>query len=108
MVGTNPASGSATTTIPTEILPLKVVMANGVVQKIITAHSFSAKTLLLILSGSTFLYLGDPSACCIYGFHGSYNAADGVGTYAVSDWIAPTRAGACPQVRCLCWGLVRS
>jgi hypothetical protein len=180
MVGTNPASGSATTTIPTEILPLKVVMANGVVlngsqlagdlkaspilskavftsgktqladamqraefwkivsksapnwhvllaapkvlrtvtikvpaadgtgftshgipyaniedlwwtaklQKIITAHSFSAKTLPLILSGSTFLYLGDPSACCIYGFHGSYNATDGVGTYAFSDWIA--------------------
>ena len=31
MVGTNPAAGSATTTVPTEILPLKVVMANGVV-----------------------------------------------------------------------------
>lgn len=30
MVGTNPASGSATTTIPTEIVPLKVVMANGI------------------------------------------------------------------------------
>src|SRR5262250_906828 len=30
MVGTNPAGGSKTTTVPTEILPLKVVMANGV------------------------------------------------------------------------------
>ena len=30
MVGTNPAGGSKTTTIPTEILPLKVVMSNGI------------------------------------------------------------------------------
>src|SRR6266576_4150828 len=30
MVGTNPAAGSKTTTIPTEILPLKVVMSNGI------------------------------------------------------------------------------
>src|ERR1700751_5936988 len=30
MVGTNPAGGSKTTTVPTEILPLKVVMSNGV------------------------------------------------------------------------------
>lgn len=30
MAGTNPAKGSKTTTVPTEILPLKVVMANGI------------------------------------------------------------------------------
>src|SRR5690242_5653860 len=30
MVSTNPAGGSKTTTVPTEILPLKVVMSNGV------------------------------------------------------------------------------
>lgn len=30
MVGTNPGNGSKTTTVPTEILPLKVVMANGI------------------------------------------------------------------------------
>jgi hypothetical protein len=31
MVGTNPANGSATTTVPTQILPIKVMMADGVV-----------------------------------------------------------------------------
>ena len=30
MVGTNPAAGSVTTTVPTEILPLKVVASNGI------------------------------------------------------------------------------
>ena len=30
MAGTDPAAGSKTTTIPTEILPLKVVMSNGI------------------------------------------------------------------------------
>src|SRR5881392_285364 len=160
MVGTNPAGGSKTTTIPTVILPLKVVMSDGItvtgsasklkaspifsnaaftsgttqlgdamqrsgfwktiqasspnwhlllgtpkvlptvtinvpaadgtgltfngipyanilyswwtskLQSIITAHNFSATTLPLILSGSTFLYIGNTSNCCVYGYHG--------------------------------------
>ena len=178
MVGTNPAAGSKTTTIPTEILPVKVVMSNGItvtgsasklkaspifsnaaftsgstqlgdamlrsalwstvsasapkwhlllgapkvlptvtvkvpatdgtgftfngipyanilyswwtkkLQGIITAHNFSATTLPLILSGSTFLYIGSTSDCCVYGYHGSYNSASGHNTYAFSNWIA--------------------
>jgi len=40
MVGTNPAAGSATTTVPTEILPIKVVMANGIV---LSASTLPAK-----------------------------------------------------------------
>ena len=178
MVGTNPAAGSKTTTIPTEILPLKVVMSNGItvtgsasklkaspifskaaftsgttqfgdamqrsgfwstvsasapnwhlllgtpkvlptvtikvpaadgtgftfngipyvnilyswwttkLGSIITAQNFSATTLPLILSGSTFLYIGNTSNCCIYGYHGSYNSASGLNTYAFSNWIA--------------------
>jgi hypothetical protein len=181
MVGTNPAAGSKTTTVPTVILPLKVVMADGVVlngsplagdlmaspifskaaftsgttqladamtraefwttvsgsapnyhlllgapkvrpvvtikvpaadgtgelsngipfaeisynwwttrlQNIITAHSFSAKTLPLVISGSTFLYTNNtPSDCCVYGYHGSYNSASGANTYAYANWIA--------------------
>jgi hypothetical protein len=182
MVGTNPASGSATTTIPTEILPLKVVMADGIVldgstlagdleaspilsnaaftsgktqladamqraefwstvstsapnyhvllgapkvlpvvtikvpaadgtgetshlgipfanikygwwtsklQHIITAHAFSADTLPLIISGSTFLYLNNnPSDCCVYGYHGTYGSTSGPNTYAFGNWIA--------------------
>jgi hypothetical protein len=176
MVGTNPAAGSKTTTIPTEILPLKVVMSNGItvtgsasklqaspifsnaafssgttqlgdamlrsgfwstvsasapnwhlllgkptvlptvtikvpaadgtgftsggipyvnilyswwakkLQGIITAHNFSATTLPLIISGTTFLYNGNPSNCCVYGYHGSYNS--GHNTYAFANWIA--------------------
>jgi len=177
MVGTSPANGSKTTTVPTEILPLKVVMANGVtvtgsaaklkaspvlskaaftsgttqladammrsefwttvsasapnwhlllaapkvlptvtikvpsadgtgltfkgipyaninynwwsskLQNIITAHSFSAATLPLIISGSTFLYLNNnPSDCCVYGYHGNYGS--GANTYAFANWLA--------------------
>jgi hypothetical protein len=179
MVGTNPASGSKTTTVPTEILPLNVDMADGVVvsgakltgafkaspifskapftsgktqlgdamlraefwktvsksarnyhvllgapkvlpavtikvpsadgtgltfngipyaninynwwapklDSIITGHHFSAKTLPLILSGSTFLYLNNnPSDCCVYGYHGSYGS--GANTYAFANWLA--------------------
>jgi hypothetical protein len=179
MVGTNPASGSKTTTVPTEILPLKVVMSNGTtvtgsaanlkaspifknaaftsgttqladammraefwttvsasapnwhvklgtpkvlstvtikvpaadgtgftyngipyanisynwwkteLKNIITGHSFSATTLPLIISGSTFLYLNNkPSDCCVYGYHGSYTSASGANTYAFANWIA--------------------
>jgi hypothetical protein len=178
MVGTNPAAGSKTTTVPTEILPLKVVMADGItvtgsarklkaspifsnaaftsgttqlgdamlrsafwstvsstspnwhlllgtptvlptvtisvpaadgtgftfngipyanilyswwaseLQGIITAHNFSATTLPLIVSGSTFLYIGSPSDCCIYGYHGDYTSTSGTNTYAFSNWIA--------------------
>ncbi len=178
MVGTNPAAGSKTTTIPTEILPLKVVMSDGVtvtgsasklkaspifsngaftsgttqlgdamqrsafwstvsstapnwhlllgtpkvlptvtvnvpaadgtgltfngipyanilyswwtskLQSIITAHNFAATSLPLILSGSTFLYIGNTSNCCVYGYHGSYTSASGHNTYAFSNWIA--------------------
>jgi hypothetical protein len=39
MAGTNPAAGSKTTTVPTEILPLKIVMADGV---ILSASSLAA------------------------------------------------------------------
>ena len=179
MVGTNPAGGSRTTTVPTEILPLKVIMSNGItvtgsasklkaspifsnaaftsgttqlgdamlrsgfwktvqasspnwhlllgtptvlptvtinvpaadgtgftssngapfvnilyswwtkkLQSIITAHNFSATTLPLIISGTTFLYIGNPSNCCVYGYHGSYTSASGHNTYAFSNWIA--------------------
>ena len=178
MVGTNPAAGSKTTTIPTEILPLKVVMSDGVtvtgsasklkaspifsngaftsgttqlgdamqrssfwrtvsstapnwhlllgtpkvlptvtisvpqadgtgltfngipyanilyswwtskLRSIITAHNFPATSLPLILSGSTFLYIGTISDCCVYGYHGSYTSASGNNTYAFSNWIA--------------------
>jgi hypothetical protein len=179
MVGTNPAAGSKTTTVPTEILPLNVDMADGVVvsgakltsalkaspifskaaftsgktqladamlraefwktvsksaknyhlllrapkvlpavtikvpaadgtgltfdgipyanisynwwapklDNIITGHHFSAKTLPLILSGSTFLYLdNNTSDCCVYGYHGSYGSAGN--TYAFANWLA--------------------
>ena len=180
MAGTNPAAGSKTTTVPTEILPLKVVMSNGVtvtgsasklkaspifsnaaftsgttqlgdamlrsgfwstvsasapnwhlllgtptvlptvtinvpaadgtgspppqripvtrtssynwwgnkLQSIITAHNFSATTLPLIVSGTTFLYIGTPSDCCVYGYHGAYTSASGHNTYAFANWIA--------------------
>jgi hypothetical protein len=178
MVGTNPAAGSKTTTIPTEILPLKVVMSDGVtvtgsasklkaspifsnaaftsgttqlgdamqrsafwstvsrtapnwhlllgtpkvlptvtinvpaadgtgltfngipyanilyswwtskLQGIITAHNFPATTLPLILSGSTFLYIGTTSDCCVYGYHGDYTSTSGRNTYAFANWIA--------------------
>jgi hypothetical protein len=178
MVGTNPAAGSKTTTVPTEILPLKVVMSNGVtvtgsasrlkaspifsnaaftsgttqlgdamlrsgfwktvqasspnwhlllgtpkvlptvtikvpagdgtggifngipyayvlyswwgkkLQGIITAHNFAATTLPLIVSGSTFLYIGTTSDCCVYGYHGAYTSTSGHNTYAFSNWIA--------------------
>jgi hypothetical protein len=178
MVGTSPTAGSKTTTIPTEILPLKVVMSDGVtvigsasklkaspifsnaaftsgttqlgdamqrssfwsavsstspnwhlllgtpkvlptvtinvpaadgtgltfngipyanilyswwtkkLQGIITAHNFSATTLPLILSGSTFLYIGTTSDCCVYGYHGDYTSTSGRNTYAFSNWIA--------------------
>jgi len=58
-------------------------------QHIINAHSFSATTLPLIISGSTFLYLNNtPSDCCIYGYHGSYSSASGTNTYAFANWIA--------------------
>jgi hypothetical protein len=178
MAGTNPASGSKTTTVPTEILPLKVIMSNGItvsgsasklkaspiysnaaftsgttqlgdammrssfwstvsasapnwhlllgtptvlptvtinvpaadgtgftfngipyanilyswwgtkLQGIITAHHFAATSLPLIVSGSTFLYIGTTSNCCVYGYHGSYTSASGHNTYAFSNWIA--------------------
>lgn len=178
MVGTDPAGGSKTTTVPSEILPLKVIMSNGItvtgsasklkaspifrnaaftsgttqlgdamqrssfwktiqasspnwhlllgtpkvlptvtirvpatdgtgltfngipwaeisynwwvskLQGIITAHKFSATTLPLILSGSTFLYIGTTSNCCVYGYHGAYPTASGPNTYAFSNWIA--------------------
>jgi hypothetical protein len=178
MAGTNPAAGSKTTTVPTEILPLKVVMSNGVtvtgsasklmaspifsnaaftsgttqlgdamlragfwstvsasspnwhlllgtptvlptvtinvpaadgtgltfngipyanisynwwtgkLQSIITAHKFSATTLPLIVSGSTFLYIGTTSDCCVYGYHGDYTSASGHNTYAFANWLA--------------------
>ena len=179
MVGTNPAAGSKTTTVPTEILPLKVVMSNGItvtgsasklkaspifsnaaftsgttqlgdamlragfwstvsasapnwhlllgtptvlptvtinvpaadgtgftssngapfvnilyswwtkkLQSIITAHNFSATTLPLIVSGTTFLYIGTPSDCCVYGYHGDYTSTSGHNTYAFASWIA--------------------
>jgi hypothetical protein len=178
MVGTNPAAGSKTTTVPTEILPLKVVMSDGVtvtgsasklkaspifsngaftsgttqlgdamlrsafwstvsgtapnwhlllgtpkvlptvtinvpaadgtgltfngipyanisykwwtakLQGIITAHNFSATTLPLIVSGSTFLYIGTTSDCCVYGYHGAYTSTSGHHTYAFANWIA--------------------
>jgi len=55
-------------------------------QGIITAHNFSATTLPLIISGTTFLYNGNPSNCCVYGYHGSYNS--GHNTYAFANWIA--------------------
>jgi hypothetical protein len=183
MVGTDPAAGSKTTTIPTEILPLKVVMSDGVtvtgsasklkaspifskgaftsgttqlgdamlrsafwstvsatapnwhlllgtpkvlptvtinvpaadgtgltfngipyanilyswwskkLQGIITGHKFAATALPLILSGSTFLYIGNTSDCCIYGYHGSYTSASGHNTYAFSNWIAKGLVG---------------
>lgn len=183
MVGTDPAAGSKTTTIPTEILPLKVVMSDGVtvtgsasklkaspifskgaftsgttqlgdamlrsafwstvsatapnwhlllgtpkvlptvtinvpaadgtgltfngipyanilyswwskkLQGIITGHKFAATSLPLILSGSTFLYIGNTSDCCIYGYHGSYTSASGHNTYAFSNWIAKGLVG---------------
>src|SRR5579863_386544 len=179
MVGTNPAAGSKTTTVPTEILPLKVVMSDGVtvtgpasklmaspifsnaaftsgttqlgdamlragfwstvsasspnwhlllgtptvlptvtinvpaadgtggtfngspyanisynwwtkkLQTIITAHNFAATTLPLILSGTTFLYIGTTSDCCVYGYHGDYTSASGHNTYAFANWIGP-------------------
>jgi hypothetical protein len=178
MAGTNPAAGSKTTTVPTEILPLKVVMSNGVtvtgpasklmaspifsnaaftsgttqlgdamlragfwstvsasspnwhlllgaptvlpavtisvpaadgtgltfngipyanisynwwtskLQSIITAHKFPATTLPLIVSGSTFLYIGTTSDCCVYGYHGDYTSASGHNTYAFANWLA--------------------
>src|SRR5690348_2153514 len=50
MVGTNPAAGSKTTTIPTEILPLKVVMANGIT----VTGSASKLTASPILSNAAF------------------------------------------------------
>lgn len=50
MVGTNPASGSATTTVPAEIVPIKVVMANG----IITTGSASALTSSPIFKNTAF------------------------------------------------------
>ena len=40
------------------------------------------------MSGSTFLYIGSTSDCCVYGYHGSYNSASGHNTYAFSNWIA--------------------
>jgi hypothetical protein len=178
MVGSNPAAGSKTTTVPTEILPLKVVMADGItvtgsatklkaspifsnaaftsgttqlgdammragfwstvsatapnwhlllgtptvlprvtinvpaadgtgftfngipyanisyswwatkLQGIITAHNFPATALPLIVSGSTFLYIGSTSNCCVYGYHGAYTSTSGHNTYAFANWIA--------------------
>jgi hypothetical protein len=183
MVGTNPAGGSKTTTVPTEILPLKVVMSNGItvtgsasklkaspifsnaaftsgstqlgdamlrsgfwktvqasspkwhlllgtpkvlptvtvkvpaadgtgftsssgapfvnilyswwankLQSIITAHKFAhkfaANTLPLMISGTTFLYIGNTSDCCVYGYHGAYSSASGENTYVFGNWIA--------------------
>ena len=57
-------------------------------QSIITAHNFSATTLPLIVSGSTFLYIGSTSDCCVYGYHGAYTSASGQHTYAFANWIA--------------------
>jgi hypothetical protein len=178
MVGTDPAAGSKTTTVPTEILPLKVVMSNGItvtgsasklkaspifskaaftsgttqlgdammrsgfwstvsasapnwhlllgtpkvlptvtikvpaadgtgltfngipyaqilsswwsskLQSIITTHHFSPTTLPLIVSGSTLLYNGTPSNCCILGYHGWFSSVSAQNTYVFSDWLA--------------------
>jgi hypothetical protein len=62
-------------------------------QGIITGHKFAATSLPLILSGSTFLYIGNTSDCCIYGYHGSYTSASGHNTYAFSNWIAKGLVG---------------
>jgi hypothetical protein len=37
---------------------------------------------------SGITYIGNPSNCCVHGYHGSYNPAPGHHTYAFANWIA--------------------
>lgn len=65
----------------------------GQLGEILNTQGFSPTTFPIFLTKDIFLYIGQPSNCCVIGFHGTNGAGHGNGnepiqTYAWSSWVS--------------------
>lgn len=57
------------------------------IQSLITSLGLSPQTLPIFLTSNTFLYVGDPSTCCLIGYHNALPATNAQGKTVIQTYV---------------------